>query len=367
MNPSDVCTTTTTTPEREAHNRSGDSHKESILPPSVQEGSGGTIMDWNKIRISARGAMPAAVWRTLKRLKRAARQLNVRNFLEMGGYLATRKKDYYSPLASVAALRCNPDRWNRPSALKGIDYDLDQMKRDMSGLLSRYWHEFSELPAYEKLQQIGFGPGYTAVDALTLYMTVRHVKPKRYIEIGSGLSTYYCSLAAARNAAEGHPLEITCIEPHPFAKLYEIPGIRVINKEVQDVEVSQFLRLEDNDIIFIDSSHVLKIDGDVPFLFLEVVPQLKVGVVVHVHDVPFPYNIPYPPQRWIFDQTWPMFWNEAMVLQAFLCFNKSFKITMSTPLIRHYDEAFLKQSIPTYESVDENPSTFSSLWMKRVA
>jgi hypothetical protein len=78
---------------------------------------------------------------------------------------------------------------------------------------------------------------------------------------------------------------------------------------------------------------------------LEVLPTLNSGVVIHIHDVPFPYDIPYPPELWVFWQQTPMLWNEAMVLQAFLCFNKEFEIKMSTPLIRHYDEEFLSVRI----------------------
>jgi hypothetical protein len=146
---------------------------------------------------------------------------------------------------------------------------------------------FPEIPPYKQLQRVGFGPGYTAVDALILYMMIRHIRPKRYIEVGSGLSTYYCSLAAARNTSEGYPLAITCIEPYPFEKLRTIPNIDIMAKQVQDVEVSFFGQLQKDDVLFIDSSHVLKIDGDVPFLYLEVLPTLNVGVVVHIHDYHF--------------------------------------------------------------------------------
>jgi hypothetical protein len=159
---------------------------------------------------------------------------------------------------------------------------------------------------------------------------------------------------------------ITCIEPHPFEKLRTIPGIDIIAKQVQDVEVSLFSELQNNDVLFIDSSHVFKIDGDVPFLYFEVLPTLNVGVVIHIHDVAFPYNIPYPPQLWVLGQEWPMLWNEAMVVQAFLSFKSNFRIIMSTPLIRYFDEDFLKKSVPIYESIDQNPNAFSSLWSQFV-
>ncbi len=286
---------------------------------------------------------------------------------ELAGFVLTRKNDYYSPVSPRSKLRANLDRWNRPSLLKGVEYNLEEMKSELVDLLQCYGDEFAALPNYTQLQQAGFGPGYTAVDALTLYMMVRRLKPKRYLEVGSGLSTYYCSLAAQRNADEGHPLAIMCIEPYPSVKLRALPGIQLISKEAQAVELAWFQQLQAGDILFIDSSHVLKVDGDVPYLYLEVLPTLNPGVVIHIHDVPFPYNIPYPPKYWVFESAWPMLWNEAMMLQAFLCFNPYFKIRLSTPLIRHFDEVFLKNHIPIYQSVDQNPNTFSSLWMQRIS
>ncbi len=288
----------------------------------------------------------------------------VKKSLEASGYAVSLRNYYYSPLSAVPDLKANVKRWNRPSALKGVKYDIENMKDRLTNSLSKYLSEFSALPSFEKLKEVGYGIGFTHVDALTLYMKIRQTKPKRYIEVGSGLSTYYCSLAAEKNASEGYPLQITCIEPYPYEKLYSIPGIQIHAKEVQDVELSVFQQLEENDIFFIDSSHVVKIDSDVPFLFLEVLPVLNVGVAVHVHDVNFPYNIPYPPEQWIFNEIWPMLWNEAMFLQAFLCFNPKFQIEMSTPLIRHFDEPFLKKSIPFYEPLDQNPNGFSSIWLK---
>jgi len=332
-----------------------------------------------------RQVMPSWLWNLLKQLQRmlvsvqqkclalASRRFARRNpvafrlSLEEAGFQVARDEDYYSPLPSVARLKANVARWNRPSALHGIEYDLPAMKSALADLLANYLNEFLTYPPYTEVRQMGFGPGYTAVDALTLYMMIRHLKPQRYIEVGSGVSTYYCSLAAQRNASEGHPLRITCIEPHPFEKLSTIPGIRVLPQKVEDVDISLFQQLQENDVLFIDSSHILRVDGDVPFLYLEVLPLLNIGVMTHIHDIPYPYNFPYPPELWIFGQEWPMFWNEPMVLQAFLAFNKNFKISLSTPLIRYFDEAFLKQSIPIYESVARNPNTFSSIWLRRIS
>lgn len=332
-----------------------------------------------------RQVMPSWLWNLLKQLQRmlvsvqqkclalASRRFARRNpvafqrSLEQAGYQVARDEDYYSPLPSVARLKANVARWNRPSALHGIEDDLEAMNSALAELLANYLDEFLTCPTYAKVRQMGFGPRYTAVDALTLYMMIRHLKSQRSIEVGSGVSTFYCSLAAVRNASEGHPLQITCIEPYPFEKLSTIPGIRVLPQKVEDVDVSLFRQLQENDVLFIDSSRILRVDGDVPFLYLEVLPVLNVGVVTHFHDILYPYNFPYSPELWIFGQEWPMFWNEPMVLQAFLAFNKNFKISLSIPLIRYFDEAFLKQSIPIYESVAQNPNTFSSIWLRRIS
>lgn len=80
-------------------------------------------------------------------------------------------------------------------------------------------------------------------------------------------------------------------------------------------------------------------------------------------------NFPYPAERWIFNKEypWPFLWNEAMFLQAFLCFNSRFRLFLSAPLIRYHDEDFLRQNVPNYKSVDEEPNTFGSAWMRRVS
>jgi hypothetical protein len=324
---------------------------------------------WNRLRQVKRtiGSIREKCYAMV--LRRYARRNSVafRRSLEEAGFQVARNEDYYSPLPSVARLKANAARWNRPSALHGVEYDLPAMKSVLAELLSCYLKEFLTYPPYAQVQKMGFGPGYTAVDALTLYMMIRHLKPQRYIEVGSGVSTYYCNLAAQRNAGEGHPLQMTCIEPYPFEKLSTIQGIHVLPQKVEDVDIALFQQLQTNDVLFIDSSHILRVDGDVPFLYLEVLPVLNVGVVTHIHDIPYPFNFPYPADLWIFGEEWPMFWNEPMVLQAFLAFNKNFKICLSTPLIRHFDEAFLKQSIPIYQSVDEHPNTFSSIWLRRIS
>ncbi len=274
--------------------------------------------------------------------------------------------DYYSPLPSIDSLRATKDRWCRPSAMRGVTYDVPAMTEYIAALLAKYRPELAALPSYEEITRQRFGPGYTETDALILYMMIREHKPARYVEVGSGVSTYYSSLAAAQNEKSGHPMQLTCIEPYPNKALASIPNVDLHSREVQDEDISTFAQLGPRDVLFIDSSHMLRIGADVPFLYLEVLPAIPSGVITHIHDVPFPYNFPYPAEFWIFGQTWPILWNEAMLLQAFLAFNREFEITLSLPLIRFHDEAFLRTNIPNYKDITEQPNTFSSIWLRRV-
>ena len=314
--------------------------------------------------------IPVLAWETLARSKRSLIKA-ARGMVESLGYNIYPVSNYSSPLPNESRLRKNLYRWNKPSSLGGIKYDVEAFKKTLKGLVEKYSDEFRKLPAYEQSKLIGFGPGYTELDAFFLYMMIRELKPKKYLEVGSGLSTYYCSLAAKENLKLGSPVKITCVEPYPFAKLFSIPGIEVIKDEVQNTKLELFSSLEENDVLFIDSSHVLRIDGDTAFLYLEALPRLKKGVIIHIHDIPFPYNVPYPAELWVLGKKrtsphWPVYWNEAMILQAFLAFNDSFEIIMSTPLIRYHDESFLKENVTWYKNIAEEPNTFSSIWLKKI-
>lgn len=283
------------------------------------------------------------------------------------GYNVARRADYYSTLPVLSEIEASRARWDRPSALVGVTVDEVSLLTRLNDLADRWEAEFAEVTGdYLVNTRKGFGPGYPRFDARTLYYMLREHKPRRYLEVGSGLSTYYASLAAARNSAEGHPLGITCVEPYPFARLRNLTDVDLIESVVQDVPLSTFEQLDAGDVLFIDSSHALKIDSDVAFLFLEVLPRVKPGVYVHIHDVHFPYNTPFPADFWIFGERWPVFWQEAMVVQAFLAFNPAFQIWLSTPLVRHHSEDSLVQRFADYVPVAQDANPPSSLWLKRV-
>jgi predicted O-methyltransferase YrrM len=287
-------------------------------------------------------------------------------FFGLFGYNIVKKADYYSVLPVLSEIEATRERWEKPSALTGVNVNVPVLEKNLAGLAETWEDEFARVSGdYLANTRKGFGPGYPQFDARTLYYMLREHKPKRYLEVGSGLSTYYTSLAAEQNAAEGSPLQITCIEPYPFDALRTIDGFELVEGFVQDVPLERFEELEAGDVLFIDSSHALKIDSDVAFLFMEALPRVKPGVLVHIHDIHFPYNHPYPADYWLFGERWPVYWQEVMLVQAFLQFNDSFEVLLSTPLVRHHHEAFLTETFPDYTPVVDDINPPSSLWLKR--
>jgi hypothetical protein len=282
------------------------------------------------------------------------------------GWNVSPTADFYSPLPVRADLEKHRARWDRPSEMVGVRYDLDGMRTLLRDLVARFG---AELPDYEQAKRAGYGPGFTTVDAQTLYLMLRHIKPRRYVEVGSGLSTYYAWLALERNRAEGASCSITCIDPFPTGRLEPLGGVTMIASLVQDAPLARFAELEAGDVLFIDSTHVLKVDGDVAFLYLEVVPRLAPGVIVHAHDIPFPYNTPHPAEAYVLGAKWPLYRTEPMLLQALLAFNDRFDITLSAPMLRHFDESFLAATLPGYRGLDpaDFDTHFGSIWFRRTS
>lgn len=299
----------------------------------------------------------------------AAAQRGLIGAINRLGLVVARTSDYYQPLRPVAELRRHAARWFRPSAMPGIAYDLSALEATLAGLAAAHLDEYRRLPSYEENRRAMYGPGFTRVDALVLYLMLRHHKPARYLEVGSGLSTYYAWLAAASNRAEGRPMEMTVVDPFVGRGVRGLAGIEVVAREAQDLPLEEYTRLASGDVLFIDSTHVVRIDGEVPYLVLEVLPALRPGVLVHVHDVHLPYNVPADPAAYVFDRRWPMLFTEAMLVQAYLAHNSRVEILMSTPLLRHYREDALRRIVPDYQPLDREDfdTHHGSLWLRCLA
>jgi predicted O-methyltransferase YrrM len=276
---------------------------------------------------------------------------------------------FYSPVPDTRILRQTFKRWYAPSSLAGVDIDMPRQEAFLQHLAA-YKQECASLPDYESVTRQGLGEGYSIVDAHTLYLMLRHAKPQRVIEVGSGVSTLFALEALAKNNAEGRinaeassNAGITCIEPFPrrgLQKMSDAGTVRLVVEFVQNVPIETFQQLGENDVLFIDSSHVLKTDSDVQYLYLEVLPRLNKGVIIHIHDIFFPYPTPEP-ETWIFRQH--QFWNESPLVQAFLAFNPAFEILLCGSYLHHYAPNALQSVIAAYYP-DKNFA--GSLWIKKV-
>jgi hypothetical protein len=241
------------------------------------------------------------------------------------------------------------------------------MEATLAGLLADFGAEYAALPPYDRVKEQRRGPGFTRVDALTLYAMLRRHRPARYLEVGSGLSTWYAAQAGERNRGEGRPMAMTVVDPFVSRATRTLDGVETVAKEAQDLPAEWYAdRLAAGDVLFIDSTHVVRIDGEVPHLVLEVLPALRPGVLVHVHDVHFPYNVPVLPRAYVSDRRWPMLFTEAMLVQAYLCHNPRVELLLSTPLLRHHREEALHRLVPGYQPLDAEDfdTHHGSLWWR---
>jgi hypothetical protein len=265
----------------------------------------------------------AAVMRRCLRSKRSVFQL-----WEQHGFHVT-PVHFYQPIPDTRSL---PETlWNRPSELVGIDMNdrvqLDLLQKHFPKFRREY-EAFPTKPA-EPSNRFHLNNGlFDGVDALVAYCMVRHFQPRLIIEIGSGFSSLLLGEAATKNNTSG----LVCIEPFPQDFLKNgVPGLHsLIEKKVQDIDLGFFSQLAPGDLLFIDSSHTVKIGGDVNYLFLEVLPRLKPGVIVHVHDIFLPFDYP---RDWVMDEF--RFWTEQYLLQAFLSFNSEFEVLMANAYLAH--------------------------------
>lgn len=188
-----------------------------------------------------------------------------------------------------------------------------------------------------------FGNGnFESGDAEYWYQLIRAVKPGRIVEIGSGHSTLLAAEAVGRNRDDdaSYACEHVCIEPYEFGWLEEI-GVTVVRSKVEEVEPAYFARLGRNDILFIDSSHVIRPQGDVLFEYLTLLPSLAPGVIVHVHDIFTPRDYP---AAWIRDEV--RFWNEQYLLEAFLSHNRDWEVVGALNFLHHHHHERLKAVAP---------------------
>jgi len=265
---------------------------------------------------------------------------------------------YYEPLPDFRTI--TPDQIRRRRVSPAIEFALDVQQQLARRLAASFGAELdtADLPG-----AFDFANGYFAgLDAAIYYALIRDLRPARVMEIGSGLSTRIAARALARNRADGHPGELICIEPFPEPRLTtDMPQATLIEKRVEDLPLDLFDQLHASDILFIDSSHAVKFGGDVCREFLEILPRLKPGVWVHVHDVFFPQDYP---ARWLIDQR--QAFTEQYLLEAFLAFNRLFEVRLCLHWLWNDYHHVLCDRWPGAVIAGSEHHPPASFWMARV-
>lgn len=252
---------------------------------------------------------------------------------------------YLSPIPSLDDVKREEQRLfgHYPRELAGIALN----EAAQLSLLDRLRPYYAEQPFPEKkdaARRYFFdNPAYSYSDAILLYCMIRYLKPRRITEIGSGYSS--CLTLDTNELFFDDRIACTFVDPFPDTLLSLIrpqdrSRIEIIPARLQDVDPSRFSTLEENDILFVDSTHVDKIGSDVTHLFFEVLPVLRPGVYVHLHDIFHPFEYP---SAWIYEGR---AWTEAYLLRAFLTFNSTFEIVLFNTFLEHFHRERFARDFP---------------------
>lgn len=267
---------------------------------------------------------------------------------------------FYSPLPSLDEVRSrDTELFSMPESIPGLDLNAE----GQLALVERFKSFYEEQPftaaRTEDLRYYFDNSYFSYADALVLYCMLRHLEPARIVEVGSGFSSALI-LDVNERFLDGRA-RCTFIEPYPdrllsLLKPDDRTAFDLVEAPLQDVDLQLFEELGQSDVLFIDSSHVAKIGSDVNKLYLEVLPALRVGVTVHVHDILYPFEYP---KDWIYSGR---AWNEAYLLRAFLSFNERFRIMFFNSYLRLFHSQQMVDALPLSA---RNPG--GSLWLERVA
>lgn len=263
-----------------------------------------------------------------------------------------------SPCKADIMQRRNIDR--NPDSITGIDLREGKQWE----LLQAFKTYYDEMPHHQQnktnkseFRYIWDNPSYSPSDAIATFGMMRHFRPKKIIEVGCGNSS--CLMLDTNDRFFDGKIDFTLVEPYPeFLSSVLWPNdpeaITIIPEKAQDVPVSVFESLEENDILFIDSSHVSKAGSDVNYLYLDVLPRIKPGVLIHIHDIFYPFEYP---QDWLEQGR---FWNEQYLLRALLTNNPAFEVLLFTTQAVTNHNRWIAENMPRFNEIG------GSIWLRRI-
>ncbi len=261
------------------------------------------------------------------------------------------RNHYYEPLIDYQLIS---DESLTQRKLENIPWNEKQQIDLLSNFI--FTEELSLFP-FEKTKKDGEffykNGNYEFGDADIWYSLIRYFKPRRIVEVGSGYSTLIAVAAIKNNKDEDatYDCNITCIEPYEMPWL-EKTGAIIIRKKVEDIESSIFEELQSGDVLFIDSSHMIRPQGDVLKIYLDILPKIKPGVIVHIHDIFSPRDYP---AKWLKDEM--RFWNEQYLVEAILSSGNAWEVLLANNLLKNNYFDNFKKCCP-YISKDHEPGSF---------
>lgn len=290
--------------------------------------------------------MAAEILRTFKHRYK----LLLRSAFELGQRIGfdILPRHFYSEIPDIRVLR-KTEQWKKPRSFAGIQSDIDSQAAWAEEITSGFRKNLKNFGIHKAAVAMnGSSEGYGEAEADFLYCFVRAKRPARILQIGCGVSTAVC-LIAAKDA--GYTPLITCIEPYPTAFLKrecEAGRLQLVEKKLEDAGAESATLLGAGDLFFVDSSHTLAPAGEVNLIILEMLPKLATGVYAHFHDIHFPYD--YSPDTL---STALFFFHETALLYAFLLMNPEFEIAASLAMLHHLRLSDLLRFFP-----DMNPREF---------
>jgi predicted O-methyltransferase YrrM len=255
-------------------------------------------------------------------------------------------RSFYSPIPNTDLIA--DQRWERRSEMPGIDLDLERQFGYVEDELAPAIAEFTP-PRAATGDRFAYHLDnglFQGGDADLLYAVIRRHRPARVLELGAGFSTLVSAMAARANREDGDETRVTSCDPYANgAGAAQVDGLEaIIPIAAEELQSDLFSELVAGDVLFIDSSHTVRIGGDVVHLFCEVIPQLAPGVIVHVHDVYLPYEYP---REWMDRMRW--YWAEQYLLQALLAGNDRLEVLAGAYALWREDAERLRRTIPNID------------------
>jgi hypothetical protein len=270
---------------------------------------------------------------------------------------------YYSPIPDLEEVQMNRDAIFGDRVLRDIDLNTEGQIQRLEEF-KIFYRDYPYGPGSGgdlTLRYKRGGDHYRYSDSVFLYSILRCFRPARIVEVGSGQSSSI--MLDINERFLDNETRCTFIEPFPEERLLDLLSDSdqsrhsIVEKKVQSVPLEVFTQLGMNDILFIDSTHVSKIGSDLNFLMFEVLPILQPGVLIHFHDVFYPFEMP---RQWVCERRW--FWNENYLVRAFLMNNSDYEIVAFNSYLQKIERDWFEREMPECLVGSEDTG---SIWIRK--